>query len=206
MKKLLLFVLFFSLITNPVFCQKFYKTDEINVGWKYWADNYSWDYLIQNGVKLSYGFSSTFKEITATYLKENKFIVLTFSPSWERSSQLWLEGSYGTLSGYKLENLYDPISYVYNQGWFEIDFENIIYEPIFNRIMIPCGVDYNGAHNAICIDFVSPSDNVREATGEVKDDVICYDLSGRRIKVKNGMQSVFIQKRGNNSKKIFKKK
>ena len=86
MKKKLLLLLF---VLSPMIAsaQKFYTSSDVEVGWKYWSSQFSWDYLMSNGEKVTLsslpkiqwtgGSMANPLEICATYLRNNKFLVIT---------------------------------------------------------------------------------------------------------------------------------
>lgn len=192
--------------------QKFYTSSDIEVGWKYWNSETSWNYLISNGKKVtlsclpqiqSSGLNlSSPTEICTTFLLNNKFIVITFSES--EGIRLSTAGAAITFS-----SLYSIMAYVSSQLWFEIDFGNIVYDPIFNRIMIPCGVDNSGNYNAICVDFVNSSSSVKSIKSDEKEfdesNVKYYNLQGIKVDVENAKGSILIKSDGHNSVKFYNK-
>ena len=206
MKKL--FILTFALLTLGLNAQEYYTKEDVTIGWKYWDDSYSWEYLIGNGkpVILSCspqmngnGISFTYPtEIVATYLKNNKFLVLSFS----KSLGIRLRTENGT---WDFSALLSTMEYVQSQMWYEIDFEHIIYDSVFDRIMIPCGKDYNGYYNAICVDFKSSS-AVSEFSLEDNDHLNYYDLSGKTIAPTKASGDIIIKNNGKKSVKYFNKK
>ena len=114
---------------------------------------------------------------------------------------------YSDRSNSNLCQLLPTYPYVSSQPWYEIDFENIIYDPAFNRIMIPIGIDENGYHNAICIGFNSSS---RIASQEVDDSDFdesktkYYNAKGQQIDVNNVSDGIIIMTDGKKAKKIMK--
>jgi len=213
MKKYFLFLfVFIPVMANA---QKFYSSSDVEVSWKYWDSEISWNYLVNNGKKLSLsclppiqssGITMTNPiEICATYLLKKKFIVITFSES---------EGIKLRTSGpaVSFSSLFGGMSYVSQQTWYNIDFENIVYDPIFNRIMIPCGVDNNGYFNAICVKFLDSntsvesikSDNDEQDFDESK--VKYYDLLGREVNpIENSKGRILIKSDGKKTVKFLSK-
>ena len=164
MKKIIIVLMcIFPMITKA---QKYYEPEELEITWRYWTEQYGWDYLIGNGKKLTYSCIpnldfpsiglSNYNEIVTTYCHRNKFIVLTFNSDTD-SRYGGIRLRYGT---YSRKNIItyaglsdEELKEIENQVRRKADFENIIYEPTFDRIMIPIGQDENGYFNAICIDF-----------------------------------------------------
>lgn len=210
MKKI---ILLFMLLPMFASAQKFYTSSEVQIGWKYWSSETSWNFLIQNGKKVtlscipniqwSGGGMTNSAEICATYIHDKKFVVITFSEEEGirlRESNL----------NHKFSDLYSSIAYVSNQPWYEIDFENIIYDSTFNRIMIPCGMDYNGNNNAICIDFIDPLLSTKSITDDNnmvfdEEKVKFYNLQGYEVEPDKAKGQVVIKTDGKNSKKIYNK-
>lgn len=210
MKRLLLALI---IILPTLACaQKFYEPSDIQVGWKYWSSETSWNYLINNGKKLNVsclpklqwsGTSLTNDaEIHTTYMLNNKFIVLSFSVK----EGIRLRSSN---ANYLLNNLNYSLSYVSTQPWYEIDFENIVYDPIFNQIMIPCGVDNNGAYNAICLSFTDNTTKVPSMTEDSEefdeDRVKYFDLQGCEVDADTSKGKVLIKSDGRKSVKFYNK-
>ncbi|MGL5014309.1 MAG: hypothetical protein ACRC6V_08470 [Bacteroidales bacterium] len=205
--------LIFLLALLPFFAnaQKFYSESDIEISWKYWRDDNSWQHLINNGVnipiscipKLEWkgGMMNNPAEICLTYLHNNKFIVITFCES-EGIKLREAESNYN----FKGTNF---MNYLSNQIWYEIDFENIIYDSTFNRIMIPCGRDNNGYNNAICIDFTKTSTSNSPIKGESiqfdESKVKHYNLQGNEIDIEKNKNQIIIKSDGLNTLKFFNK-
>lgn len=206
MKKILILV--FAFVTLGVKAQEYYTKDDVTIGWKFWDDQYSWDYLIGNGKPVTLtcsphmngnGVSFAYPtEIVATYLRNNKFLVLSFSKTL--GIRLRTENGARTLAA-----LLSTLEYVESQSWYELDFEHIIYDSLFDRIMIPCGKDYNGYNNAICIDFNTNSAVSEYSMGEV-ENLNFYDLSGKAVKPDNTNGDIIIKTAGKKSVKFFNRK
>ena len=96
-----------------------------------------------------------------------------------------------------------------SQFWFELDFENIIYDAIFNRIMIPCGTDYNGYPNAICVDFLDTASGMSSTRYDDvefdEDNVRYFNLQGIEVDADAANDEVIIKTDGRRSLKIFNK-
>lgn len=203
----------FMLALVSASAQKFYTPDEINVRWMYWEDDYSFKYLIENGKKVSLASIPSFDykssganqpmpgiDIAATYCLNNKFIVLVFKDNDNRFRTRIDSRTYD----YYFRDLYTNYKYVTDQIWYEIDFENIVYEPIYNRIMIPIGRSEQG-QNAWCIDLTSTPSGVKSVEMELEDGTSkTYDLRGVEVD-ENTAKGVVIKKEGNTAKKYFKK-
>lgn len=193
-------------VIRSAHAQNFYSSSEVTLEWKYWTDDNSWDYLIQNGKPVtiscaprldSESISLTYPtEIIATYIRANKFLVISFS----NNLGIRLREGYSAKS---FERLNTIMSYVQEQSWFEIDFEHIVYEPSFDRIMIPCGIDYNGLHNALCIDFIT-STAVKSMTQDSSNSEIrYYDMTGKCVELDDVKGQIVIQTNGNTSVKFL---
>jgi hypothetical protein len=205
-KKIILVALS-MLILTPVCAQEYYTKDDVTIGWKFWDDQYSWDWLIGNGKPLTLscapsmnggGTSFTYpSEIVATLVKENKFLVISFSK--ELGIRLRTEKVTRTFN-----QLFSTIDYVQEQMWYELDFEHIVYDEIFNRVMIPCGRDYNGYNNAICVDF-NTSSAVSEMDFDNEGKLSYYDLSGKAVELDNSKGNVIIKKSGDKTVKVINK-
>ena len=197
--------------------QKYYAPEELEISWKYWTSQSDWYYLIGNGKKLTYSCVPNLSfdgigltnchEIVTTYCHNNKFLVLTFNDNQENIYYKGIRIRYGSSANSNLYKLLPTYPYVSSQPWYEIDFENIIYDPAFNRIMIPIGIDENGYHNAICIGFNSSS---RIASHEVDDSdfdeskIKYYNVKGQQIDVNNVSDGIIIMTDGKKAKKIMK--
>lgn len=197
--------------------QNFYAPEELEISWKYWASQSDWDYLIGNGKRLTYSCVPNFQfdsmnlsnphEIITTYCHNNKFLVLSFHDTQYSDKTKGIRIRYSRASNSNLNYLLPTYPYVSSQPWYEIDFENIIFDSTFNRIMIPIGIDENGYHNAICIDFNSSS---RIASHEVDDSDFdeskskYYNAKGQQIDVNNVSDGIIIMTDGKKAKKIMK--
>lgn len=196
MKKLLMICT--SLFTiNCLYSQDFYSREDVVVEWKIWEDQYSWDYLINNSKPVTVscapsidgdGISLTYPaEIVATYFRNGKFIVLTFSDEYG----IRIRGKH---HGERIEFL--PY----------VDFSNIVYDPIYDRIMIPIGLEEDFPHYAICIDF-NTSSAVRSIpfTKERKTNTKYYDLSGKTINPDDHKGKILIKSDGKKTEKFINK-
>ena len=187
--------------------QNYYSEDEITIGWRYWTDTYSWDYLISNGKPVTISCSPNLNaegsylsfptEIVATCLRHNKFLVLTFSK--RLGIRLRCDNTPVQLSKYY------SWSQVMNQSWFEIDYEHIIYDATYDRIMIPCGTDYSGYPNALCIDLKDTSAARSVEVDRKEGKTRYYDLSGKAVDLEESNGKVVIKTDGRKSVKIINK-
>ncbi len=186
--------------------QKFYSTNDVDVSWKYWSEENSWDYLIDNGEKIPYSAAPYLRgggnyfvgpdEICYTYFKNGKFLVLTMSE----------EEGLRLRTGYSAEKIGKGFEYIKNCSWYEIDFEHIVYDSTFNRIMIPCGIDENGYHNAICIDFDNTSSHVKSVkNNNDSQPTNYYDLEGNIINPDNYKGNIVIKRQGCKAQKYINK-
>lgn len=201
------------IITNA---QKYYSPNELKIKWKYWTSQNSWDYLIDNGKKLSYSCIPNLQdesmsllnmhEIVATYCLRNKFIVLTFNSDTDPNYG-GIRLRYGSRYNWNLSSMMSSYSYLLKQPWYDIDFENIVYDATFDRIMIPIGIDENGYHNAICIDFTV---DTRVAANEISDNKFdesktrYYNVNGQQIDPNSISDGILIKTDGKKSIKIIK--
>lgn len=215
MKKFLIFAII-TLLSLSVNAQKYYTKDDVTVSWKYWSDLNSWDWLISNGKKITINCFPHIvtdgmnlinpPEIIATYCRNNKFIVLKFN---EENSDSQHNGIRITtnIGDTHLSKVLPTYSYLEERPWYEIDFENIIYEPMYDRIMIPIGIDENGYHNAICIDFAISS-GIPQRQNEIQhfdeNKVKYYNLLGEEVDIDNVSGQIVIKTDGKMSQKIFK--
>ena len=206
------------MIVFPVLAnaQRLYDPEELEFSWKYWSDTSSWDYLIGNGKKLSFscvpnlsseGISLTNShEIITTYCHNNKFLVLSFLSD----TSMYYGGiriRYGKSNNSSISNYMSTYSYVCGMYWYDIDFENVVYDATFDRIMIPIGIDENGYHNAICIDF---SVDTRVAANEISDNKFdesktrYYNANGQQIDPNSISDGILIKTDGKKTIKIIK--
>lgn len=213
----ILIVLFALLLSSPTKAQKFYSKNELNVSWKYWSNYSDWEYLINNGTKIKYSCVPNFNyqtwsinnpiEIIATYCRNNKFIIISFSE----------ERDYDNYSGIRIrDNSYDvnnitklceDLQYAKQFSWYEIDFDNIVYDSFFDRVMIPIGVDYNGYHHAICIGF-SDTQSLNSVTIDDttfnEENVEYYNIKGEQIDINSANDKIIIKTDGKKSVKFLK--
>lgn len=209
LKKLFLLISVFLSIT--VNAQKFYSSSEVEIGWKFWDNESGWNFLINNGKKLTISCLPTITssrvnlanptEICAFILLNKKFILITFS----ESEGIKLRTSNSAIT---FLSMYNPMSYVSSRPWYDIDFENIVYDPIFNQIMIPCGIDDTGNFNAICINFIASSSNpISMSENEFNESKVkYYDLQGREVKKNESSKGrILIKTDGKKSVKIINK-
>lgn len=204
MKRFLLLLLYIICISN-MNAQKFYSKKDVSVSLKGgWVEN-SWDFLIENGEKIPYSAAPYLRggknnfvgpdEICYTYFKNGKFLVLTISE----------EEGLRLRTGYNAEKICDNFEYIKNFSWYEIDFEHIVYDSTFNRILIPCGIDEDGYHYAICIGFDASSSVESVKSNNDNQPATYYDLEGRIINPDNYKGNIVIKRQGNKSKKYINK-
>ena len=216
MKKILIILL--VLIPLSLNAQKFYLIDELNVTWKYWDNKSDWDFLVNNGTKLQYSCIPTFQyrsmtlrnpiEIIACHYRNKKFLIISFTEEEENN----------TFSGIRIRNnslpsssnitlLCEDLAYVKQLSWYEIDFDNIVYDSWFDRVMIPIGIDPNGYHHAICIGF-SDTQSLNSATIDDsdfnEDNVQYFNLKGEPIDINSNNNGIIIKTDGKKSVKFFK--
>ena len=193
--------------------QSFYSLSDLEIGNYHWESEEYFDYLISHGQKISYssslyasyGTSSTAgvtPEIVYTFLKDGKFLCFSFA-------------GYGPIlhSNGKAQMLrYEDssINYVMNQSYFNIDFENIVYDPIFDQVLIPCGYsdsDSNRGYNAICLKFNKGSYEMPVIPDELDENEAHYfDLRGRLVDPETSKESILIKTDGKKSVKFLNKK
>ena len=204
---LLFIATIFAIYVNA---QRFVSPSDITVQWKYWSDSAGWDFLINNGTPASLSCIPNFNydgisltnpaEICATFHRNNKFLVISFS----NDTNIRMCTAYGRSS----IALQGGVPYVQTQSWYEIDFEHIIYDPIFDCVMIPCGIDYNGYHNAICIEFNDTASGIKDRLSmdedeENEEDVKYYDLQGKQVELDDTKGQILIKSGRKNTQKIF---
>ena len=194
MKKLL-FLIVSLFVFNNLYSQEFYTREDVTVDWKYWDEQSSWDYLINNGKPVTVSCAPSINgdgiyltypmEIVATYFRNGKLIVLTFSDE------------YGIRIRAKNSNSrIEFLPYV--------DFAHIIYDTVFDRIMIPTGDVDVTPHYAICIDFNSSS-AVRRTSIPDEEETRYYDLSGKSVNPSDHKGRIVIKSSGNKTEKFFNK-
>ena len=198
-----------SFISNA---QEFYSADDIEIGWKYWSSESSLYYLCDNGNKVNLScipilewdgasFSNP-AEIVSTYIHKNKFLVLSFS----KLEGIRLRNS--SRNDKDLLNDINPIiDYLDQQSWYEINFDKISYDVIYNQLLIPCGIDNKGQANAICIKIKTPSSTKAVYTDQNfnESNTKYYDLQGKQVDINMVNDQIIIKTDGFNSTKIYKK-
>lgn len=195
-------VLFCLLLSMPGMAQDFYSSNDIEISWKYWDDDNGWEWLINNGTKIPCSCETTARPIRINYFyqKDNKFLIFTFRlNNW---ITLETENDFGT----NFSELFPTISYVMGMDWFKIDFDHIVYDATWNRIMIPCGIDERGAHNAICIDFNTTDSSVENVKKDTKEAIPeYYNLQGRKVNIDDEKGQILIKKEGSSTIKFLNK-
>lgn len=183
----------------------FYSTSEIEAGWKYWDSEYSWNYLIENGEKINpipsnynteYVYSST--GIKISYVRQNKIFWVDLYFGYDSFGMIF--NNFFAVS----PDMYD-YNYVISRDWFQIDLEHIVYDSVFDRIMIPCGVDDCGNHNAICFTFKDNSGYAPKMDNDELEETKYFNLSGIAISPDSNKEGIIIEKRGNKTKKVIQK-
>lgn len=215
MKKV--FILMLTLISLSVSAQKFYSKDELNVTWKYWDNISDWEFLINNGTKIQYSCIPIFNyssmnisnpiEIIATYFRNNKFLILSFSEEQDYDNFSGIRLRDNSLYANNITQLCEGLEYAKQLTWYEIDFGNIIYDSWFDRVMIPIGIDPNGYHHAICIGFLDTqslnSVTIDDNTFN-EESVKYYNIKGEKVDIKSVNNKIIIKTDGQKSIKIFK--
>ena len=213
------FIIF--LIPLTTFGQKFYSIDDYTIGWKYWSSESDLNYLVNKGKKptiscqpnywTSSGFSmsGTNPDVYATFLIKNKFLLITFTVNGNiliRSVQkdsLW--GNEYETKSYNIEDLYGTFSYMRDQSWFEIDFEKIVYDGIYDQIIIPCGKSNDNHYNTICLSFntdTSVKESLSNQNSFDESNSKYYDIQGKRVDVNKVKNGIVIKSDGTKTKKF----
>lgn len=182
--------------------QDFYSSNDIEISWKYWEDDNGWEWLINNGTKIPCSCETVARPIRVNYIyqKDNKFLFFSFSEN------IWIELQTESDFGTNFSQLCQTISYVTKMDWFKIDFDHIVYDATWNRIMIPCGIDERGAHNAICIDFNTTASSVENVKKDTKEAIPeYYNLQGRKVNINDAKGQILIKKEGGSTIKFLNK-
>lgn len=212
-KLILLLSMFFAM---SAMAQEYYEASDLDISVKYWDDNTSFNYLVSNGTKLQMGVlphsfhnwsSDVPTEILATYYLNGKFIVLPFSKKDDGLNQMALHTNTNYVD---LKTSNTILSYYMGMDWFKIDFQNIVYSPIFNYVMIPCGNDANGNHWAICVGFKTSTNNIKSVNTDTdtkaKDGTLkYYDLSGMEVSKEQSKGQIVIEYKDGKGRKIVNK-
>lgn len=206
MKKLLLLLCVF--LSTAVRAQEFYEPSDLDVMWRVWDDEWTFNWLIENGNKVDvsvnpaprYSHSSVVAptEVCLSFVKNNKFLCLTFSKS--EGIRMFTENQV-----YTLANHFSSISSLVQQYWFNIDFDRIVFNEVLGWLLIPCGYYGYTGYNAIAINFADMS-----AVNEVKylpsdEDVEYYNLQGMKIDEEDAKGQILIRKEGAKSTKIMRR-
>ena len=205
MRKLLLFFLLMPIFVQA---QQFYEPSDIEATWRVWDSQATFDWLIQNGQKVDVSVNPAPRyskstmvvptEICLSFLKDNRFLCLTFSKS--EGIRMFTENDVFTLSShfYAIKNLVQ-------QSWFNIDFEHIVYSEPLGWLLIPCGYyEYTG-YNAIAINFADVSQvndiQYQSYTGNTE----YYNLQGLKVDPEKTKGQVLIKTDGKKSEKVLNK-
>ena len=215
MKKILIILL--VLIPLSLSAQKFYLKDELNVTWKYWDNKSDWEFLVNNGTKLQYSCIPTFQyrsmtlrnpiEIIACHYRNKKFLIISFTEEEEYHKFSGIRIRNNSLFVFNITQLCEDLAHVKQLSWYEIDFDNIVYDSWFDRVMIPIGIDPNGYHHAICIGF-SDTQSLNSVTIDDntfnEESVKYYNIKGEKVDIKSVNNKIIIKTDGQKSIKIFK--
>lgn len=185
--------------------QKFYDPSEISVELKVWDSEADVDYLVQNGKPLSYfwNFNCGYDGICATYLNKNKFVALHFKNN-------------NTFELYDYSHMW-PMTYLNGNlanleyfPWFTgFNFDKIVYDIWWNRILIPIGTDTSTGHSyAISIYFTDNESGIYTTTADEKLDdnnISYYNLQGQKVELESSKGQILIKTDGKRSTKILNK-
>lgn len=216
MKKIVLFLL--MLVPLGALAQEFYSANDITVSVRYWKNEYTFNYLIENGTKLNIGCLpnsnatitnyNTSTEILATFYRNGKFLILSFYKYYGES----VMGIHTAYNAKNLKSDNDYLKYYMNEStkpWVKIDFDKIVYYSLFDYVMIPIGKDSNGDSYAICVSFNDTPDDVSSAKRdtESQDEAKSryYDLSGIEVSRGDTKGKILIERKGTNSRKFYNK-
>ncbi|MDE5790275.1 MAG: hypothetical protein K2H96_03480 [Muribaculaceae bacterium] len=205
MRKLLLFFLLMPIFVQA---QQFYEPSDIDAMWRVWDSQATLDWLIQNGQRVNVSVNPAPRyskstmvvptEICLSFLKDNRFLCLTFSQS--EGIRMFTENDV-----YSLSSSFYAIANLMQQSWFNIDFEHIVYSEPLGWLLIPCGYyEYTG-YNAIAINFVDLSQvndfSYQSNTGNTE----YYNLQGLKVDPQKNYGEILIKTNGIKSEKIFNK-
>lgn len=177
----------------PMFgcAQRYYAPSEIDAMWRVWDSAETFNWLLENGQKIDvsinplitytndYGGSTSISSVTEAsicFLRSNKLLAMTFSES--QGIRMYTEKYV-----YKLSDTYSAINSLIKQFWFDIDFENIIYSPLLDWLLIPCGYNEYSGYNAIAINFSNESgiNDVYSDFTSGENDIKYYNLQGMSV-------------------------
>lgn len=200
MKKLFLLLILLS-TTVAVKAQHFYESSDVTVELKYWNTEADVDYLVQNGIPVTYSWvnNGAYRGISATYLHQDKFIALWFQ---DDNIQLC-----GYTNSYSLSSLNEALGFLNYMPWYSgIRYDKIVYDTWWNRILIPVGTDSNtGGSYAISI-YLYPSDNrVITMPNTPNSDMQYYNLQGVKVDPEKAKGQILIKTNGVKSEKILNK-
>lgn len=210
MKKLIAIVMMlFPMIT---WGQEYFQPSEIDAMWRVWDSSDTFNWLIESGQKINvsvnpkiqytneYGGSNSVysvTEATVCFVRNNKLFALTFSKS--QGIRMYTEHSV-----YKLADTYSAIGSLVQQYWFNIDFEHIVYSPVLDWLLIPCGYyEYTG-YNAIAINFNAESgiNEVYSNSSSGENEIKYFNIQGLQVD-KDAKGQVIIKTEGNKASKYI---
>lgn len=211
MKKVLFTIMLILTFTSGIRAQQFWQPSEIDALWRVWdsADTFNW--LIESGQKVEVSFNPLIRytndyggtssmtsvtEVSVCFIRNNKVLALTFSKS--QGIRMYSENNV-----YKLSDTYSAIGSLEQQYWFNIDFERIVYSPILDWLLIPCGYHEYIGHNAIAISF-SPESSIAEIQSNIgNSNSEYYNLQGIAVDPENAKGQILIKTDGRTSEKIL---
>lgn len=206
MKKLLTFVLLLLPFANKA--QEYFAPSDIDVSWRVWDNQTTFDWLISNGTKIDVAVNPAIKysrnsvgsvtEVCLTYVRNNKFLALTFSKT--EGIRLFTENDV-----YKLSDYYSPVQNLMQQYWFNIDFEHIVFSPQLDWLIIPCGYFQYTGYNAIAIMFTNAGVNDVYSTSPGSETEHIYNLDGVEVDEGATKGQILIRTDGKKSVKFLNK-
>ena len=204
----LIWFMIMALVAINVSAQEFWDDDNCDIKTKYWTDKIAIDTNISNGIPIhpyvvpaihgSYVSLNSPQAVCLSYLKDNKFLSLSFVQEYGKHSII-LNKNGSDYSDLTSSNGY--VMYAAMQGWFNIEWDRIVYNPWFDMIIIPCGLTYDNEYYAICIEFNASSTRT-ESISSNDSEKTYYDLNGNKI-VSGTKGQILVQSNGSSSKKVM---
>lgn len=208
MKKLLLLLL--AILPLIGSAQKFYEPSELRIDYLVWESEADVDYLVQNGTKTVLStlpvttapyVSYQTPEICSTYLHNGKFISLIFSI--DQGIKLC-----GASQCYKLSDYAEILGVLNYLPYYNgIIFDKIVYDPWYNRILIPTGTDMaTGQSYAISLyldDSGSGISAPKMNSGFDEENVSYYNLQGQKVDLDSSKGQILIKTDGKTTSKFI---
>lgn len=88
-----------------------------------------------------------------------------------------------------------------NQYWYQVDFENIFYNPSTDNIVIPCGWgDGNENYIIITLNSSNSVSSISSISSQVED---YYNLNGQKIDPDQSKKEILIKRKGDKAEKVI---